>query len=50
MLWVVTPAGFEDLVEAVSVPAEAMTLPPPEVVPPVNAAEIVAHYGNKIHG
>ncbi len=48
MLWVCTPAGFENLVEAVSVPAEAMTVPPPEVVPPDNAAEIVTRYGNEI--
>jgi quercetin dioxygenase-like cupin family protein len=50
MLWVLTPAGFERLVEAVSVPAEAMTVPAPEVVPPENAAEIVARYGNEILG
>ena len=50
MLWVCTPAGFENLVEAVSVPAEAMTLPPPEVAPPQNAAEIVTRYGNEILG
>jgi quercetin dioxygenase-like cupin family protein len=50
MLWVVTPAGFENLVEAVSVPAEAMTVPPPEIVPPADAAEIVARYGNEILG
>jgi mannose-6-phosphate isomerase-like protein (cupin superfamily) len=50
MLWVATPAGFENLVEAASVPAEAMTLPPPEVVPPENAAEIVTRYGNELLG
>jgi cupin domain len=50
MLWVCTPAGFENLVEAVSVPAEAMTVPPPEVAPPENAAEIVTRYGNEILG
>jgi hypothetical protein len=42
--------GFEDLVEAVSVPAEAMTVPPPEVVPPEDAAEVVTRYGNEILG
>jgi hypothetical protein len=46
MLWVITPAGFENLVEAVSVPAEAMTVPPPGVVPPEN----VTRYGNEILG
>lgn len=50
MLWVITPAGFENLVEALSVPAEAMTVPPPEVVPPENAAEIVARFGNELLG
>jgi len=50
MLWVITPAGFESLVEAASVPAETMTPPPPEVVPPENAAEIVTRYGNEILG
>jgi quercetin dioxygenase-like cupin family protein len=50
MLWVCTPAGFENLVEAVSVPAEAMTVPPPEVVSPENAADIVTRYGNEILG
>jgi quercetin dioxygenase-like cupin family protein/ketosteroid isomerase-like protein len=48
MLWVLTPAGFENLIEAVSVPAEEMTVPPPGVVPPENAAEIVTRYGNEI--
>ena len=50
MLWVLTPAGFEDFVEAVSIPAEAMTVPPPEVVPPENAADIAARYGGEILG
>ena len=50
MLWVLTPAGFEDFVEAVSVPAEAMTVPPPEVVPPENAAEIATRYGGELLG
>jgi mannose-6-phosphate isomerase-like protein (cupin superfamily) len=50
MLWVCTPAGFENLVEAVSVPAEAMTVPPPEVVPPEDAAETVTRFGNAILG
>lgn len=50
MLWVITSAGFENLVEAASVPAETMTPPPPEVVPPENAAEIVTRYGNEILG
>ena len=50
MLWVLTPAGFEDFVEAVSVPAEAMTVPPPEVVPPENAADIATRDGGELLG
>ena len=50
MLWVLTPAGFENFVEDVSVPAAAMTVPPAEVVPPENAAEIAARYGGEILG
>jgi hypothetical protein len=50
MLWVVTPAGFENLVEAVSVPAEAVTVLPADVFPPEDAAEIVTRYGNEILG
>lgn len=48
MLWVVTPAGFEHLVMAASVPAERMTPPPPDVLPPADAASIVARFGNEI--
>ena len=48
MLWVLTPAGFEDFVEAVSVPADAMTVPPPDVVPPEDAADIARRYGGEI--
>lgn len=48
MLWVLTPAGFENLVAAVSVPAARMTVPPPEVVPPEDAADIVRRFGAEI--
>jgi mannose-6-phosphate isomerase-like protein (cupin superfamily) len=48
MIWVLTPGGFEDLIEEVSVPAEAPTLPPPSVVPPENVAEIVRRHGNEL--
>jgi quercetin dioxygenase-like cupin family protein len=50
MLWLCTPAGFENLVEAASVPAESMTPPPPEVVPPENAAELVRRFGGELLG
>jgi mannose-6-phosphate isomerase-like protein (cupin superfamily) len=48
MLWVLTPGGFEDLIEEASVPAERPTVPPPSVVPPANAAEIVLRHGNEL--
>ena len=44
MIWVLTPGGFENFVDEVSVPAEAPTVPPPGVVPPENAAEIVRRH------
>jgi hypothetical protein len=48
MIWVLTPGGFEDLIEEVSVPAEAQTVPPRSVVPPDNVAEIVRRHGNEL--
>ena len=48
MMWVLTPGGFESLIEEVSVPAEAPTVPPPGVVPPENVAEIVRRHGNEL--
>ncbi len=48
MVWVLTPGGFEDFIEEVSVPAEAPTVPPPSVVPPENAAEIVRRHGMEL--
>jgi quercetin dioxygenase-like cupin family protein len=48
MLWVLTPGGFEDLLEEASVPAEAPTVPPPSVVPPENIAEIILRHGNAL--
>jgi quercetin dioxygenase-like cupin family protein len=48
MIWVLTPAGFENLIEDASVPAEAPTVPPPTVVPPDNIAEIVRRHGNEV--
>ena len=50
MLWVLTPGGFEDLIEAVSVPAEAPTVPPPSIGPPDNVAEILQRHGNELLG
>jgi mannose-6-phosphate isomerase-like protein (cupin superfamily) len=48
MLWVLTPGGFENLIEAASVPAETPTVPPPSVLPPENVAEIVLRHGNEL--
>jgi quercetin dioxygenase-like cupin family protein len=50
MLWIVTPAGFENLVMAASVPAERLTPPPPDVLPPADAAEIITRFGNELVG
>jgi quercetin dioxygenase-like cupin family protein len=48
MLWVLTPGGFEDLIDEASVPAEAPTVPPPSVDPPADVAEIVLRHGNEM--
>jgi quercetin dioxygenase-like cupin family protein len=48
MIWVLTPGGFEDLIEEASVPAESATVPPPSVVPPENVAEILVRHGNEL--
>ena len=48
LLYVFAPAGFEDLIREMSVPAEAVEPPPPHVLPPANAAEIAAKYGIEI--
>jgi mannose-6-phosphate isomerase-like protein (cupin superfamily) len=48
MIWVLTPGGFEDLLEEASVPAEADTLPPADLAPPADIAEIVRRHGNEL--
>lgn len=50
MLFIVTPAGFEDLVRGMSVPAEARTLPPGPQEPPniEGLDELEARYGCEI--
>ncbi len=50
MLWILTPAGFEDFVEEASVPAESLTVPPPDVVPPDDVAEIAVRHGKELLG
>ena len=39
MLFVFTPGGFEDLLRAVSRPAETRTLPPADGGPPASAED-----------
>jgi mannose-6-phosphate isomerase-like protein (cupin superfamily) len=48
MIWVLTPSGFEDFVDEVSVPAAAPTVPPADVLPPADAAEIVLRHGMEL--
>ena len=48
MLWVLTPGGFEVLIEEASVPAETPTVPPPGVIPPEDVDEIVRRHGNEV--
>ena len=48
MLWVLAPGGFEDFIEDVSVRAEQPTVPPADVVPPQDAAEIVRRHGMEL--
>jgi mannose-6-phosphate isomerase-like protein (cupin superfamily) len=48
MIWVLTPSGFEDFIAEVSVRAEAPTVPPADVLPPADAAEIVLRHGMEL--
>lgn len=48
MMWVLTPGGFESFVEEASVPAAEATTPPPDVLPPADAADIAIRHGNEI--
>ena len=48
MLWVLTPGGFEGLVEEASVPAGAPTVPPPGIAPPADIADILERHGNEL--
>jgi mannose-6-phosphate isomerase-like protein (cupin superfamily) len=50
MLWMLTPGGFEALMEEASVPATAPTLPPPDLAPPADVADIVRRHGNELLG
>ena len=48
MLYLFAPGGFEDLIRAMSVPADALTPPPADVVPPTDAVELAARFGVEI--
>ena len=48
MIWVLTPGGFDEFVDEVSVPAGAPTVPPASVLPPEDAAEIVLRHGMEL--
>jgi mannose-6-phosphate isomerase-like protein (cupin superfamily) len=48
MIWVLTPGGFDDFVADVSAPAEEPTVPPADVLPPADAAEIVLRHGMEL--
>jgi quercetin dioxygenase-like cupin family protein len=48
MIWVLTPGGFENFIEDVTVPAETPTVPPASVVPPEDAPEIVLRHGMEL--
>jgi quercetin dioxygenase-like cupin family protein len=50
MLYLFAPGGFEDLIEAMSVRAEALTPPPAELAPPENFVEIAARFGVELLG
>jgi hypothetical protein len=50
MLYAFAPAAFEELIEAMSVPAEALTPPPPELAPPENFVEIATRFGVELLG
>jgi mannose-6-phosphate isomerase-like protein (cupin superfamily) len=48
MIWVLTPGGFDDFVDEVSVPADTPTVPPASVAPPEDAAEIVLRHNMEL--
>jgi quercetin dioxygenase-like cupin family protein len=50
MLYLFAPGGFEELIEAMSVPAQTLTPPPPDLAPPENFVEIAARFGVELLG
>jgi mannose-6-phosphate isomerase-like protein (cupin superfamily) len=50
VLFLFTPGGFEQLIEATSVPALEPTVPPQHVTPPEDVVEIARTFGTEIFG
>jgi mannose-6-phosphate isomerase-like protein (cupin superfamily) len=50
LYYLLSPGGFEALIREVGVPAPERTVPPADLLPPADAAEIVARHGNAIVG
>jgi mannose-6-phosphate isomerase-like protein (cupin superfamily) len=50
ILFLFTPGGFERYIEATSVAARRPTVPPADVTPPENVAEIARAFGTEIFG
>jgi hypothetical protein len=48
ILFLFTPGGFERYIEATSVAALRATVPPADVTPPENVAEIARVFGTEI--
>jgi quercetin dioxygenase-like cupin family protein len=48
ILFLFTPGGFEDYIEATSVTARQPTIPPADVLAPANVAEIARAFGTEI--
>lgn len=48
MSWVITPGGFDAVVENVRGPAETPTIPPTHVLPPENVAAIALKHDNEL--
>ena len=48
MIWVLTPGGFDEFVADVSVQADTPTVPPANVLPPEDTAEIVLRHGMEL--
>ncbi len=50
LFYLLSPGGFEALIREVGVPAAERRVPPADVLPPADAADIVARHGNEIVG